>query len=94
MLKCFVIYNNFMTNNTRITIKREYYNILTKSKGYELDNGMYVENDKIVSNKVYDSIVDNIIDKIHKQIEYILNPEFRKTKLRSDKLERILKEDE
>jgi len=82
--------DNFMTHNSRITIKREFYNMFTDKKGYELINGVCVEDGIMIKDKSYNILLKKLELVIDDEIEYILNPKYRKIKLRKDKLERVL----
>ena len=74
--------------NTKVEIKHEYYNVLNGKKGLLLDNGLRVEDDKIIDygntiNKKLKHIMDN-------RIKYVLDPSYRNVFLREEKLKRIL----
>jgi len=77
---------------TKLKIVEEYYNTITGKKGILLENGVRLEDGKIL-NKKHQEKVDNEIKKnIEQSIEYILNPDVRKRIKRKYKLERILKD--
>jgi len=73
-------------NFTRLSIIREYYNILSNKKGIELDGGILIEEGNIIKNKSYYSIISKIEDMIDDEIKYLTNLEYRKVALRKDKL--------
>lgn len=72
-------------------IKSRYYNIFTGREGIALENGLFIENEKILNKKIENNNKVNLLRIIHKRIDFILNPEIRKAILRDKKLKRILK---
>jgi hypothetical protein len=85
------IYEYIFSILVNSNIKSKYYNIFTGHEGIALENGLFIENEKILNNKIEDEINNNLLKIIHKRIDFILNPEIRKAFLREKKLKRILK---
>lgn len=83
------IIETYMTNNTRLSIKKEYFNILTMKKGIELENGIFIENDIIVKNDAYNDLMTNFEKCIDDRIKYITDIGYRNRQLRKDKLDKI-----
>jgi hypothetical protein len=72
--------------NLRPTIVRKYFNVVTGKEGFELDNGMLVENSKVIND--INNVVENSLKlKLKEVITDILNPKLR---MRHKKLNRII----
>lgn len=67
-------------------IEYEYFNSHTKKRGLMLENGLMVEDNKIINKKI-DNTLLNLIEY---QIKWILHPDKRKSMEREKKLNRIL----
>ncbi|MCK9416587.1 hypothetical protein M0Q97_08030 [Candidatus Dojkabacteria bacterium] len=85
------IYDYMFSILVDCTIKSKYYNIFTGREGIALENGLFIENEKILNKKVEDKINDDLLKLIDKRIDFILRPEIRQSFLREKKLNRILK---
>jgi len=79
----------YISENFRIKIEYEFYNIITKNKGIKLSNGLLIENDNIIENDIYDELVKKLNIFIKNKIKYFIDPNTRLIEDRKNKLIKI-----